>query len=121
MDSAAVGLHRLHKNLSREVRDRSCVTSIVAETNAHWIIIGLDKDLNAAMAVAASNALKFVAVRAKISKLDAYALCSVAVSFRVTQRGVHALSRSHASQAAWRDDAAPVGEVSRRAPRRRLG
>jgi acetamidase/formamidase len=33
----------------------------VAETDTHWIVIGLDKDLNA------------------------YALCSVAVSFRVTQ------------------------------------
>jgi len=37
-----------------------------------------------------------LAARAKISELDAYALCSVAVSFRVTQvvdivRGVHAL------------------------------
>src|SRR5215831_1389346 len=59
----------------------------VAETNTHWILMGLDKDLNAAMTLAA---------RAKISELDAYALCSIAVSFRVTQvvdivRGVHAL------------------------------
>jgi acetamidase/formamidase len=58
----------------------------VAETASHWVIIGLDKDLNAAMAMCARNA----------SELDAYALCSVAVSFRVTQvvdivRGVHAL------------------------------
>src|SRR5258708_36280785 len=68
----------------------------VAETDSHWIIIGLDKDLNAAMTLAARNAIKFLAARAKISELDAYALCSVAVSFRVTQvvdivRGVHAL------------------------------
>src|SRR5437762_813511 len=68
----------------------------VAETDSHWIIIGLDKDLNAAMAHAARNAIKFLASKAKISELDAYALCSVAVSFRVTQvvdivRGVHAL------------------------------
>jgi acetamidase/formamidase len=68
----------------------------VAETDSHWIIIGLDKDLNAAMALAARNAIKFLASRAKISELDAYALCSVAVSFRVTQvvdivRGVHAM------------------------------
>ena len=67
-----------------------------AETDSHWIIIGLDKDLNVAMAMAARNAIKFLAARAKISELDAYALCSVAVSFRVTQvvdivRGVHAL------------------------------
>lgn len=68
----------------------------VAETESHWIIMGLDKDLNAAMTLAARNAIKFVATQAKISELDAYALCSVAVSFRVTQvvdivRGVHAL------------------------------
>ena len=68
----------------------------IAETDSHWIIIGLDKDLNAAMALAARNAIKFLATRAKMSELDAYALCSIAVSFRVTQvvdivRGVHAL------------------------------
>jgi acetamidase/formamidase len=68
----------------------------VAETDSHWVIIGLDKDLNQAMALAARNAIKFLATQAKISELDAYALCSVAVSFRVTQvvdivRGIHAL------------------------------
>ena len=67
----------------------------VAETHTHWILLGLDKDLNNAMTMAARNAIKFLAVRAKISELDAYALCSIAVSFRVTQvvdivRGVHA-------------------------------
>ena len=68
----------------------------VAETNSHWITLGLDKDLNVAMTLAARNAIKFLAAQAKISDLDAYALCSIAVSFRVTQvvdivRGVHAL------------------------------
>ncbi|MGO8867996.1 MAG: acetamidase/formamidase family protein [Alphaproteobacteria bacterium] len=68
----------------------------VAETQTHWIIMGLDKDLNAAMTLAARNAIKFLATQAKIGELDAYALCSIAVSFRVTQvvdivRGVHAL------------------------------
>lgn len=68
----------------------------VAETDSHWIIMGLDKDLNKAMTVAAQNAIKFLSSQAKISGLDAYALCSIAVSFRVTQvvdivRGVHAL------------------------------
>ncbi|HEY1362090.1 MAG TPA: acetamidase/formamidase family protein [Xanthobacteraceae bacterium] len=68
----------------------------VAETDSHWIAIGLDKDLNVAMALAARSAIKFLATKAKISELDAYALCSIAVSFRVTQvvdivRGVHAM------------------------------
>ncbi len=68
----------------------------VAETDSHWLIMGLDKDLNKAMAAAAQNAIKFISAQAKITPLDAYALCSIGVSFRVTQvvdivRGVHAM------------------------------
>jgi len=68
----------------------------VAETDEHWIVIGLDKDLNKAMTLASQNAIKFLSAQAKITPLDAYALCSIGVSFRVTQvvaivRGVHAL------------------------------
>jgi acetamidase/formamidase len=68
----------------------------IAETPTHWIVVGLDKDLNVAMASAARNAIKFLAARTDLSELDAYALCSIAVSFRVTQvvdivRGVHAM------------------------------
>jgi acetamidase/formamidase len=68
----------------------------VAETATHWITVGLDKDLNTAMALAARNAIDFLSSRAKLTPHDAYALCSIAASFRVTQvvdivRGVHAM------------------------------
>ncbi len=68
----------------------------VAETATHWITLGLDKDLNVAMTLAARNAINFLAAHADLTKLDAYALCSIAVNFRVTQvvdivRGVHAM------------------------------
>jgi acetamidase/formamidase len=68
----------------------------VAETPTHWITLGLDKDLNVAMTLAARNAINFLSARANLTKPDAYALCSIAVSFRVTQvvdivRGVHAM------------------------------
>lgn len=68
----------------------------VAETNTHWITVGLDKDLNTAMTLAARNAIKFLAARSKLTELDAYALLSIGASFRVTQvvdivRGVHAM------------------------------
>jgi acetamidase/formamidase len=68
----------------------------VAETSTHWILLGLDKDLNLAMQLAARNAIKYLSTRAGLTELDAYALCSIAVSFRVTQvvdivRGVHAM------------------------------
>ena len=66
------------------------------ETATHWITLGMDKDLNVAMALAARNAIKFLAARAHLTELDAYALCSIAASFRVTQvvdimRGVHTM------------------------------
>jgi acetamidase/formamidase len=68
----------------------------IAETSTHWMILGLDKDLNVAMASAARNAIKFLSTRANMTELDAYALLSVAANFRVTQvvdivRGVHAM------------------------------
>jgi len=68
----------------------------IAETPTHWITLGLDKDLNVAMTLAARNAIDFLAARTGLSKLDAYGLCSMAFSFRVTQvvdivRGVHAM------------------------------
>jgi len=68
----------------------------VAETPTHWITLGLDKDLNVAMTLAARNAISFLVAHAGLTRLDAYALCSIAISFRVTQvvdivRGVHAM------------------------------
>ncbi len=68
----------------------------IVETPTHWILLGMDKDLNVAMQMAARNAIKFLATRAGLTELDAYGLCSIAVSFRVTQvvdivRGVHCM------------------------------
>ena len=68
----------------------------IAETSTHWIILGMDKDLNAAMTMAARNAIKFLASRAGMTELDAYCLLSIACSFRVTQvvdivRGIHVM------------------------------
>ncbi len=68
----------------------------IAETPTHWILLGLDKDLNVAMQLAARNAIKFLSTRAGMTELDAYGLLSIAGSFRVTQvvdivRGVHAM------------------------------
>ena len=85
----------------------------VAETPTHWITLGLDKDLNVAMTLAARNAINFLAARADLTKLDAYALCSIAVSFRVTQvvdivRGVHAMIPKNLFAAELRNQIAVV-------------
>jgi acetamidase/formamidase len=67
-----------------------------AETAEHWIAMGIDADLNEAFRIATRNTIDFLHRKAGLSKLDAYSLASIGVSFRVTQfvnktRGVHAL------------------------------
>jgi acetamidase/formamidase len=67
-----------------------------AETNKHWIAMGIDADLNEAFRIATRNVIAFLERRAELSAMDAYSLASIAISFRVTQfvnqtRGVHAM------------------------------
>ena len=47
----------------------------VAETATHWIILGLDKDLNTAMTLAARNTIKFLASLRQIERVGR--LCAV--------------------------------------------
>ncbi|HET6320042.1 MAG TPA: acetamidase/formamidase family protein [Chloroflexota bacterium] len=68
----------------------------MAETATHWIMLGIDADLNEAVRVATRNTIDFLVRRARLSRADAYCLASIGVSFRVTQfvnqtRGIHAL------------------------------
>jgi len=66
------------------------------ETPTHWIAMGLDEDLNKAIIHATREAIDFLVTEKHLSREDAYALCSVAVDFNVTQavdgtKGVHAM------------------------------
>jgi acetamidase/formamidase len=68
----------------------------MAETASHWIMLGIDSDLNEAFRIATHNTIDFLVRRTSLSRLDAYCLASIGVSFRVTQfvnqtRGIHAL------------------------------
>jgi acetamidase/formamidase len=67
-----------------------------AETPTHWIAMGLDPDLNQAMIFAVRDAIDFLATEKHMTREEAYALCSVAVDFNVTQavdgtKGIHGL------------------------------
>lgn len=68
----------------------------MAETPTHWITIGTNRDLTQAFRIALNNAIDFLARTAALSRLDAYGLASLALSFRITQvvdinQGVHAM------------------------------
>jgi acetamidase/formamidase len=67
-----------------------------AETPTHFIVMGLDKDLNQAMKLAGREAIEFLTTEKQLSPDQAYALASVAVDFSVTQvvdgtKGVHGM------------------------------
>lgn len=65
------------------------------ENESAWIAHGTHPDLNLAFRTALLNAIDFLVYRAGLSRDDAYALCSLAVNFRITQvvngrKGVYA-------------------------------
>ena len=67
-----------------------------AETETHWIAMGMHRDLNEAFRIALRNTIDFLSRRAQLSRPDAYGLASMAVYFRITQvvdinQGVHAM------------------------------
>ena len=66
-----------------------------AETDTHWYTLGMHQDLNEAFKIALRNTIDFLERKAGMTRMDAYALASMAVSFRITQvvdanKGVHA-------------------------------
>ena len=67
-----------------------------AETPTHYIAMGLHEDLNEAARLATREMVDFLVAEQKLSRDDAYMLCSLAADLRVTQgvdatKGVHAM------------------------------
>ncbi|HEY4209037.1 MAG TPA: acetamidase/formamidase family protein [Puia sp.] len=67
-----------------------------AETPTHIITMGCDRDLNAATHIAVREMIGYLMEEKKMSRADAYMLCSVAVDVDITQLvdgnvGVHAM------------------------------
>ncbi|HLZ88678.1 MAG TPA: acetamidase/formamidase family protein, partial [Puia sp.] len=86
----------LHGSLQFVVRKDLHLRWPRAETPTHFIAMGMDKDLTEAMKIAVREAIEFLTSEKKLSRDDAYMLCSVAVDFNVTQvvdgtKGVHAM------------------------------
>jgi acetamidase/formamidase len=69
-----------------------------AETPTHFISMGMNEDLGAAMKQALREMIAFIAGGSNLSRQQAYQLCSLAVDFHVTQtvngeKGVHGMLR----------------------------
>jgi len=68
----------------------------MAETPTHWITMAFHTSLDEAMKIALKDAIDFLVDNKGLTINEAYALCSVAVDFRVTQvvdgnKGIHAM------------------------------
>jgi len=66
-----------------------------AETQTHYIAMGLNEDLDEATRLAVREMVDFLVAEKKMSRDDAYMLCSLAADLHVTQavdatKGVHA-------------------------------
>ena len=69
-----------------------------AETPTHFISMGMNEDLDLAMKQALREMIVFICSRSKLTRDQAYQLCSLAVDFHVTQtvngeKGVHGMLR----------------------------
>ena len=67
-----------------------------AETPTHWITLGLHENLEEAMKMAIRDCIDFLCEKQGLTRVDAYALASIAVDFEVTQvvdgvKGIHAM------------------------------
>lgn len=67
-----------------------------AETPTHYITMGLNEDLDEATRMGVREMVDFLVAEKKMSREDAYVLCSVAADVHVTQsvdqtKGVHVM------------------------------
>lgn len=67
-----------------------------AETPTHYITMGMDPDLDQCVVMALRDMIRLLGEKAKLSKEDAYTLCSLAADLRVTQtvngsKGIHCM------------------------------
>jgi acetamidase/formamidase len=67
-----------------------------AETPTHWIVMGLNPNLEEAMKLAVRETIDFITTRFKLTREEAYMIASIAVDYHVTQvvdgtKGIHGM------------------------------
>lgn len=70
---------RLHKGQGQTM------TSPRAETASHYILMGLDADLNRALQLCVQATVEFLQQQHGMAQADAYALCSIGVDFEIAE------------------------------------
>jgi gamma-glutamyltranspeptidase/glutathione hydrolase len=94
IETALEGRFRLTVLKDRQIRYPQ------AETPTHYITMGMAPDLETCVQMALRDMITLVSARARISRNDAYMLCSLAGDLRITQtvnreKGVHMMMAKH--------------------------
>jgi acetamidase/formamidase len=91
----------LSGNFTFILREDLTFTYPRAETPTHYITMGMDPDLDRCVEIALRDMIRLIGERARLSREDAYTLCSLAADLRVTQtvngsKGIHCmLAKAH--------------------------
>jgi acetamidase/formamidase len=101
VSSTAIECPMVSSRLTLSLRDDLSLSTPIARTRNAWITFGFDADLDEATLIALGAMLDLLERERGVTRLQALALASVAVDFRVTQivngvRGVHAILRDDA-------------------------
>src|SRR5262249_49305095 len=88
IETGLIGTFELH------VRKDMSLEWPLAETPTHVMTMAFDPDLDDAVVIALRDMISLICARTKLSREDAYALCSLAADLRVTQvvnqsKGIH--------------------------------
>ena len=95
IETGLIGTFELH------LRDDTTLEWPMAETPTHVITMAFDPDLDDAVVIALRDMIKLICARTRLSREDAYTLCSLAADLRITQvvngsKGVHVmLEKAH--------------------------
>jgi acetamidase/formamidase len=84
------------------------IKRVEAETATHYILMGMDRDLDVAMHSAIAHTVEFLKDRKGLDFFDSLSLCSLAVDYEVTQvvdgtKGIHAM----VPKSIFKDQSAP--------------
>jgi acetamidase/formamidase len=90
LETSLVGTVEVHLRKGQQIKWAR------AETPTHYMTMGLDPDLDEAVRLATREMVEYLVADKRLSRDDAYVLCSLAVNLRVTQavdgtKGIHAL------------------------------
>ena len=90
IETALTGTFEVHLHKGRTL------AGPMAETDSHWITLGLDPDLDRCAETALRRMIELIVARGGLGREEAYCLCSLAADLRVTQtvngaKGVHCM------------------------------